>query len=225
MAKIIRANKYFLTSCLLFFIFGGILLSQIEKPDTIFFFSERRTAFSDLFFLYFTKVGEEFFYLLFFIVFLFVKVRYAILIPLVGVIVSIFSSILKSYFKHDRPLMFLENLDLDGQINFVEGVELYTGQTSFPSGHTMSGFALYGIVAFIMSGKRIWGVLLFVIALLVGLSRIYLVQHFFQDVYVGAMIGVLIALVIYQLQNQIETDADHWLNQPLIGKKKIETRA
>lgn len=224
MTKFLSSNKYFLIGCFLFFLIGGLILSQIQKPEVIFFFSERRSTFGDLFFTYFTKVGEELFYLIFFISFLFVKVRYAILIPLVGVVVSILSSILKSYFKHDRPLMYLENLGLDNQINFIEGIELYTGQTSFPSGHSMSGFALYGIIAFIVSGKRLWGILLFVIALLVGVSRIYLVQHFFQDVYLGSMIGIVLAMMIYLLQNQIKVDDDHWLNQPLFGKKKSEVR-
>jgi len=221
MSKFVSSNKYFLICSFLFFLLGGVILSQIEKPDAIFFFSERRSTFSDLFFSFFTKVGEEFSYLIFFIAFLFVKIRYAMLIPLTGIVVAIFSNILKTYFKHDRPLMFLENIGLDAQINFVEGIELYTGQTSFPSGHTMSSFALYGMIAFIISRKKIWGVLLFLIALLVGLSRIYLVQHFFQDVYLGAMLGVLIAIAVYLLQGKLQLDEHHWMNQSLWGKKRI----
>lgn len=224
MTKLFKNNKYFFTCFLLFLIIGGIILSQINKPDTIFFFSERRSSFGDLFFSYFTKVGEEIFYLIFFIIFLFKKIRYAILIPLVGGVVMVISTILKNHFKHDRPLMFLENMDLDSQVNFVEGIKLYTGQTSFPSGHTMSGFALYGMIAFIISGKRIWGVLFFVIALLIGVSRIYLVQHFFQDVYVGGTIGVLISIFIYLTQSRILLDENHWLNQPVTITRRKELK-
>ena len=221
MKKIIRSNSYFFTCCFLFFLLGGILLTQIEKPDAIFFFSERRTSFLDIFFTYVTKMGEEIMYLVFLVGFLFVKVRYAILIPLIGICVSVISFLTKSFFAHDRPLMFLQNNNLADQINFVEGIELYFGPTSFPSGHTMSAFALYGFVAFVISEKRIWGVLLFVAALLIGISRIYLVQHFFQDVYTGAFIGVFLAVVILLLQNKFKLEESHWLNQPIWKKKKM----
>lgn len=220
MREIIKTNSYFLICCSIFFIFGAILLTQIETSDAIFFLSERRSNFGDLFFTYVTKMGEEVMYAIFFVAFLFKKIRYAFLIPLVGVLVAVISYFTKTFFAHDRPLMFLENAGLADQINFVEGVSLYTGQTSFPSGHTMSAFALYGMVAFFISKKKGWGIVLFVMALLIGVSRIYLVQHFFKDVYLGAWFGVAIALILYWLQNRIKVSESHWLNQPLWKRKK-----
>ncbi len=222
MKNLLSSNSYFLVACLLFFIFGGVLLFQIEKPDSLIFFSERRTDFLDFFFSYTTKMGEELMYLFFLIVLLFVKIRYAILIPITGLLVSGISHLLKSFFKHDRPLMFLRKLRIEEQINYVEGIELYVGPTSFPSGHTMSAFALYGIVAMVISiyGSRVWGILLFVIALLIGVSRIYLVQHFFQDVYLGAWIGVILAILIFWFQGKILQEESHWVNRSIIGKGK-----
>ena len=85
----------------------------IEKPDVIFFFSERRTPFLDLFFTYFTKMGEEIMYFVFLISFLFIKVRYAILVPLIGITVSMISYLTKSFFAHDRPLIYLENMGFE----------------------------------------------------------------------------------------------------------------
>jgi membrane-associated phospholipid phosphatase len=35
------------------------------------------------------------------------------------------------------------------------------------------------------------------LALLVGISRVYLLQHFFRDVYAGSMVGVVISSVFY----------------------------
>ena len=124
MKKIFQDNITYIICCGLFFLFGGVLLVFIEKPDVIFFFSERRTPFLDVFFTYFTKMGEEIMYLVFLISFLFVKVRYAILIPLIGIVVSILSYLTKSFFAHDRPLMFLETMDMVDQVNFVEGIKL-----------------------------------------------------------------------------------------------------
>ena len=197
MKKIFRNNIHYISCCILFFLFGRVLLFFIEKPDAIFFFSERRTPFLDLFFTYFTKMGEEVMYLVFLISFLFVKIRYAILIPLIGIAVSIISYLAKSFFAHDRPLMYLENMNLADQVNFVEGIQLLIGKTSFPSGHTMSAFALYGLVAFMFSRKKIWGVTLFAFALLIGMSRNYLVQHFYQDIYLGALIGLGLSILFY----------------------------
>lgn len=220
MKKFLRDNSYFFLGYLFFFILGGILLTQIQTADAIFFFSERRTPSANMFFAFFTKMGEEVLYAIFFISLFFVRVRYALMIPLIGVVVSLVSYGAKRFFSHDRPLMYLENKGLAEQVNFVDGIALYTGQTSFPSGHTMSAFALYGFIAFILSGKRMWGLVLFVIALLIGISRIYLVQHFFKDIYAGAFLGVLLAMVFYFAQNSLKTYGYNWLNQPIIGKKK-----
>ncbi|MFT6319514.1 MAG: membrane-associated phospholipid phosphatase [Granulosicoccus sp.] len=224
MKKIFRNNIHYISCCILFFLFGGVLLFFIEKPDAIFFFSERRTPFLDLFFTYFTKMGEEVMYLVFLISFLFVKIRYAILIPLIGIAVSIISYLAKSFFAHDRPLMYLENMNLADQVNFVEGIQLLIGKTSFPSGHTMSAFALYGLVAFMFSRKKIWGVILFAFALLIGMSRNYLVQHFYQDIYLGALIGFGLSILFYWGQGKFILEENHWLNKP-IWKRKDNVRA
>lgn len=221
MKKIFQANIYYIICCLLFFLLGGVLLFFIEKPDVIFFFSERRIPFLDLFFTYFTKMGEEIMYLVFLISFLFVKVRYAILIPLIGLVVSIVSHLTKSFFAHDRPLMYLETMDLADQVNFVEGIKLLVGQTSFPSGHTMSAFALYGLVAFMFPRKKVWGVIFFIIALMIGLSRNYLVQHFFQDIYLGALMGFGLSILFYWGQEKYKLEEEHWLNQPIWKSKKV----
>ncbi|MCS6832042.1 MAG: phosphatase PAP2 family protein, partial [Flammeovirgaceae bacterium] len=39
-------------------------------------------------------------------------------------------------------------------------------------------------------------------ALLIGYSRMYLLQHFFEDVYVGAFIGFTTAFVIYNINTK-----------------------
>ena len=40
-------------------------------------------------------------------------------------------------------------------------------------------------------------------AILVGYSRIYLSQHFFEDVYAGSIIGVVITIIVYFSINKI----------------------
>ncbi|MEM6321342.1 MAG: phosphatase PAP2 family protein [Bacteroidota bacterium] len=206
-------NSYFFALFIIFLIGGGINLLLIETGDSILHFSENRSALTDLFFKYGTKLGEEPMYAFFVVFFLFVRFRYSLLIPFVGVIVTVMSSVTKAFFAHPRPFLFFQKMGMLDQINFVEGVTLAKGLSSFPSGHTMSGFALFSLVAFLLNRKKTVAGLLFLIALIVGLSRVYLVQHFFKDIYLGAIIGVSIALVLYAFQRQYPLNSQLRIDQ------------
>ncbi len=203
MIQIIKDNRLYFVLFALFFLLGCILLSQINQGDLILFFSENRSPFGDAFFRNFTKMGEEIVYIVSLAVLLFYRFRYAILVPLTAVLVTIVSFSAKSFFSFNRPSVFFQKDNIIDQINLVEGVQLLTGPTSFPSGHTMSGFAMYGLLAFLFPKKKAWAVLFFLMALLVGISRIYIVQHFLRDVVSGAVCGTVLALLIYYLQARI----------------------
>ncbi|MEO9022687.1 MAG: phosphatase PAP2 family protein, partial [Ginsengibacter sp.] len=100
--------------------------------------------------------------------------------------------IIKSFFDAPRPALFLKGLNYS---HFVEGVTLHN-YNSFPSGHTASAFALAVILAVGVKNKR-YGLLFLCLAALVGYSRIYLSQHFMEDVLVGSLIGVLTGVATY----------------------------
>lgn len=59
---------------------------------------------------------------------------------------------------------------------------------SFPSGHTAGSIAAASAMALCKEPRAPWAVLL---AVLVGLSRLYLCVHFFSDVLCGALLGLL----------------------------------
>ncbi|KAA3625037.1 MAG: PAP2 family protein [Bacteroidetes bacterium] len=201
--ELVKDNRYYFVFFGLFLCIAGMMLFNIEQGDAIFFFSERRTEPGDVFFRYFTKVGEEWAYPVVILILIFAlkprNYRHLIYVPLLGGIVSLISYLSKSYFRHPRPLLYFERNGMLDQINQVAGVSLYGGLNSFPSGHTMSAFALYTFMALVIPNKRLGGILLLIVAFLVGLSRIYLVQHFLKDVYLGAIIGVIIGLLMYYL--------------------------
>ena len=90
------------------------------------------------------------------------------------------------------------------QLGFIPGFEMNKVLTSFPSAHTMAAFALFSFLAFCFPRKPWLSLTCVIAALLVGVSRMYLVQHFFKDVYTGALLGVTLGAIAYQLLNQIE---------------------
>ena len=59
---------------------------------------------------------------------------------------------------------------------------------SFPSGHTMASFATAGALLF-MGQKKI-GICAVLLAVLMGISRMYFYVHFPTDVLAGAVLGV-----------------------------------
>ncbi len=63
---------------------------------------------------------------------------------------------------------------------------------SFPSGHTMTIFALAAILTLIIN-KRNFSLVFFFIAIMVSISRIYLLQHYYTDILWGAIFGFFAA--------------------------------
>jgi undecaprenyl-diphosphatase len=57
---------------------------------------------------------------------------------------------------------------------------------SFPSGHTMTAFAVWGAL---VVGMPLFSHVYLVIAILIGLSRVFLGLHYPTDVLVGAILG------------------------------------
>lgn len=86
---------------------------------------------------------------------------------------------------------------------------------SFPSGHSMTAFSLYGILAFLLwrhlSTSLSRGLLLifsFVMIMMIGISRIYLGVHYPSDVLGGFLAsGCLLFVSIWVYQNYQEKRA------------------
>lgn len=94
----------------------------------------------------------------------------------------------------DRPRMFLEQMD---GLALVAGVDMHA-HFSFPSGHTTAAFSMCLALAVVV-GRRGLAAVLALTAVVLGYSRIYLSQHFLEDVLAGAAIGIVTALGMYVL--------------------------
>jgi membrane-associated phospholipid phosphatase len=226
MLSIIEKNKSFFTLYLIFFF--TLFLYQITsyQTDALFFFSRHRSDALNNFFLFITRLGEELTYILLAFWFLYKNERKTILKVLTtGLVVLIISIILKFIFSHPRPITFLEQHGVLGQMNLINGYIL-RGMNSFPSGHTMSAFALYSALALHFPAQKNLQKVLLTIAIFVGISRVYLVAHFPEDILLGSALGVFIALGIehyfsnklFKKPQEIEK-IEAVLDEPLIDNK------
>jgi undecaprenyl-diphosphatase len=72
------------------------------------------------------------------------------------------------------------------------------GMYGFCSSHAANSFALATSV-YLISQTKTFSYILFIWAIIVGYSRIYIGAHFPLDVLVGAIIGMAIALLIKKI--------------------------
>lgn len=154
----------------------------------------------DVFFKSVTFLGDWPGYI-FALVFLFSKLKYKAfyVVLLIGILVPISSYISKAYFKHPRPIHYFQDKPLFENLQKVDGVVLHAGFSSFPSGHTMSAFAVFSLLAFFASHSKKQVILFFLLAILVAASRVYLIQHFVEDVWMGSLLGAMLAYLIFHL--------------------------
>jgi membrane-associated phospholipid phosphatase len=104
--------------------------------------------------------------------------------------------LLKQIYKAPRPMHYFEHATWH---HFVDG-QPKQYQFSFPSGHTEGAFALMTFLVMMIPAKHwYWGVILFLIAVMVAFSRIYLSQHFLEDVLAGSMIGVVFCYLPFKI--------------------------
>lgn len=202
--SLIRENRLLFGVFALFALVGGAGLLTFEQGDLVLFFSEHRSAWGDLFFRWVTNLGEGYFFVIALVLLLFTSYRYAAVLPLLGLSVSVVSYLSKEIFSHPRPWAFFRDQHMLDQLVPVAGVHIHEGPTSFPSGHTMAAFALYFFLALCLrSHKRGGALILFLTALAVGLSRVYLLQHFFKDIYFGAFLGAGLAVLWYWMAQRL----------------------
>jgi membrane-associated phospholipid phosphatase len=196
MLKIIENNKIFFRFYFAFFILYFIIQINTNQADVVLYFSKHRQPFFDYLFNFITRLGEELAFVALALFFLLKKnYKMGLKIALTGIVVIIPVAILKEWFAHPRPVTVFEQMGIFSSINLPQGYDILRGYNSFPSGHSAAAFALWTILA--LNIKKVKGQLIFLsIAILVALSRVYLLCHFPEDTLFGSTIGISIALII-----------------------------
>ena len=93
--------------------------------------------------------------------------------------------ILKRGFGRERPYKMVENIN-----TFKIELKDY----SFPSGHTTASFCMAATLSLNMPKLSIF---LYILAMIIGISRIYLAVHYPTDVLVGIILGVASSMIVH----------------------------
>lgn len=228
----IKQNKVFIGLCLALFVALGIVLCLVPKADLHLFLSSHHTAAGDGFFPYYTKVAEWFPYIIAILLLLY-KAGWSAFFAADAALSSLVGQAVKHLVDAPRPLKYFAENFPDIQLQLVEGVRMNRA-LSFPSGHTISFFAMCFalsviVVDYIECNKQRYPngistiaeetvqVLFFCLALLGGYSRIYLSQHFAADVCGGAAVSFIVSVILCLLIPRFKDQK--WWNWHFFAKK------
>ena len=188
-----KNKKYYIPFTLLvLFVINSILVinnKYVKIDDSVHnfvmkFSSEMTTKFMKLF----TFLGSTPFItllcVLVFVILLYKKQKeYAYKCAGILVISTLMNNIVKVIVRRPRP----------------EYITVVENTFSYPSGHTMASVTLYGFLIYFLlkskiskSYKVVFSIILGIIPVLVGMSRIYLGAHYFSDVFGGALLSIML---------------------------------
>jgi membrane-associated phospholipid phosphatase len=152
--------------------------------------------------LFFTFLGTHLFLipanLVLIVYFLFIRKHkwYSIKIPVIAITSLLLMFLLKNLFGRQRPDIPL--------LREAHGL-------SYPSGHALMSVTFYGLLIYIVwnSVKQPWlkwllVVLLFLLILFIGFTRIYLRVHYPSDVFAGFAVGFLWLFISVWIMRRIE---------------------
>jgi len=204
---------WFTIPVLLFFILGLFIQLFVPVGHEILYLNPWRSAPLNIFFRFCTQLGEAPVFIVLGLLSMLWRYRYAVLFSLAGLLIIPTSYFMKDSIGKDRPITYFEKNGLRDAVQTDPDIYVNRGKTSFPSGHSMAAFGMYGLMAFFFDEKRKWLALLCAItAILVAFSRIFLVQHFLADILGGALIGLLIAGLVW------------WVNQKYLQHVAVLNR-
>lgn len=195
-------NLFFFIPFLCWMVAGAVCLVLYDKQEMFAAVNMRHTPFRDIVMHYASRMGEGAVIVVVLLVLMGISTFrnwwYFTTALLCNVVPALITQMLKRMYDSPRPLRYFNDA---AWIHVgMDWPRLY--HNSFPSGHTTGAFSFFCFLAcFLPPRYRFIGIGLFLIALLVGFSRIYLAAHFFADIYAGSIMGTCIALLILMVMN------------------------
>ncbi len=188
-----------------------LLTDQLELHSAI---NQHHAYLADLFFRFITHGADGLVPTAIALLFLFFgTLRSFMMMGLSCGLSAIVAQLLKrQVFDHvDRPFMFREQLT---DMHWVQGIEMHH-HFSFPSGHSTAAFSMCLALAVIWARPRS-AVVLSIAASLMAFSRVYLSQHFTEDILAGAAVGTVTAILMWRWLYEGSFAARPWLDRRLV---------
>jgi len=209
MLRLIKKNIPFLTLYIVILIAGSITVLLYSKTDIHLTISNLHSPFLDKFFKYITHLGSGITAGIVAVFLLFVRLRYSIILSVSavssGVVVQLLKRLLFS--GCERPVVYFRGID---ELYYVPGIDLHT-HFSFPSGHSVTAFIIFGLIAFISDREPI-KISALLLSFIVSYSRVYLSQHFLVDILAGSFLGMITILFFYWYFHTLKGT---WINKPV----------
>ncbi len=200
LVELLRKNRFFFLPYALALILVGLLQLFYTQEQLMQWVNFRNSPLADALFPYITYMGDGAVYVIVCLILLLYNRRVGLLAFASFALSSLTSLFLKQVVFSDspRPLKFFEHSTY--QYHIIKGLDIYS-YNSFPSGHTTTAFAMFSLLA-LLDEKKERGRVFLLLAMLTGYSRVYLFQHFVEDVYTGSLVGTIISLIVYLLMPQ-----------------------
>lgn len=172
--------------------------------DLIQFLAENRTDFLTNVSLAFTFLGEiEGYVLLISVIYVTYDKSLALRLSVLTLLTMSLNHILKTLIMNPRPFISEGNFSERWAVSTAKAQELAT-EYSTPSGHAMAGSSFYSYLYSKAKSKYVQ-IALVMLILLTGLSRPYLGVHYLEDVLIGWVLGISIALVAVKYADRVST--------------------
>ncbi len=209
MKQLFKDNKAFIIPYISVLLIVSAVLLYFDKVEIHIFINSFHNNFFDIFFKYWTYLGDGIFSAVFVVLLLFISYRKALISAVSLILTGLVIQILKHYvyFGNYRPVMYFKT-EYEGnyKLHLIEGTEP-ANFFSFPSGHTAAAFVIFFLSAIFVKNKYL-KFIFFISAFLVGYSRVYLSWHFVGDTVAGSLTGFVIVLITVSfISKNIKSDS------------------
>ncbi len=194
-----KNKNILLISLIIFFIFITTLvisnkISFIDSSVYNFLISFKNDSLTN-FFRFITKFSNVAFLVIFvLIVLLILRNKDAVFVIFNLIFLRLLNYVIKIIIKRDRP-------------NILRLIKI--GEYSFPSGHAMISMGVYGYLIYLIYKKvknpyiKYLGIIILsLLIILIGISRIYLGVHYFSDVVAGYTLSLIYLIIFIRVRRK-----------------------
>lgn len=194
-----KNKNILLISLIIFFIFITTLviynkISFIDSNVYNFLISFKNDSLTN-FFRFVTKFSNVAFLVIFvLIVLLILRNKDAVFVIFNLIFIRLLNYVIKIIIKRDRP-------------NILRLIKI--GEYSFPSGHAMISMGVYGYLIYLIYKKinnlyiKYLGIIILsLLIILIGISRIYLGVHYFSDVVAGYTLSLIYLIIFIRVRRK-----------------------